>query len=362
MTTISSETTHESVQEYYGQVLKTNQDLKTSACCAASAPPKPIKQALSKVPSEIIERFYGCGNPIPLEDLKGLSVLDLGCGTGRDCYVAASLVGENGKVIGIDMTNEQLQVAIKYAEQYCLNTLKFSKNNLNFIHGYIEKLTDQIQSNSIDLVISNCVINLSPDKKSVLQQVYEVLREGGEFYFSDVYSDRRLPKEATTHSIAVGECLGGALYKGDFIRLCSQVGFIDPRIVSQKEIQVNDPQLRQVLGAAKFYSITFRLFKLKNLETECEDYAQIAIYLGTLDNYPINYQLDDHHNFEKGRPVLVCGNTASMLQETRLAKHFNIIGSREVHYGLFDCSSSTTVCSPNSNSNSNSNSSSSSCC
>ena len=127
-------------------------------------------------------------------------MLDLGSGSGRDCYAAAALVGENGRVTGIDMTAEQLTTARKYRESFCTD-LGYQKCNLDFVEGYIEKLADAgIQPNSYDLVISNCVVNLSPDKRSVLREVYNALKEGGEFYFSDVYCDRRLPKHVQVPS------------------------------------------------------------------------------------------------------------------------------------------------------------------
>ncbi len=111
------------------------------------------------------------------------------------------------------------------------------------------------------------------------------------------------------------------------------------RQVESREISVAG-KFEEVIGNARFFSRTYRLFKLPKgrLETLCEDYGQTATYLGTLAHQSHRYRLDDHHVFETGRPVLVCGNTASMLQETWLAKHFLVTGSRNVHFGLFDCS------------------------
>ena len=110
---------HEMVQKYYGETLSSSADLKTDACCTAVAPPQTIKDALKKVPAEVLDKYYGCGSPLPF-GIEGLTVLDLGSGSGRDCYVAAQLVGEKGKVIGIDMTDEQLAVSRKYAESFCI--------------------------------------------------------------------------------------------------------------------------------------------------------------------------------------------------------------------------------------------------
>jgi arsenite methyltransferase len=327
---------HTSVQQYYGKILQTSKDLKTSACTVASRPNNIIREILTMIPNEINSKFYGCGNPIPL-GIEGLNVLDLGCGSGRDCYVAAKLVGPNGNVTGIDMTEEQLSVAKTHVDEY-MKTLNYSKSNLQFIQGYIELLVESgIEKNSIDLVISNCVVNLSPDKKQVLQSVYSVLKEGGEFYFSDVYCDRRLPEHVRKHEVLFGECIAGALYIGDFQRLCRETGFADPRTVTTSEIQITDSELKDVVGEAKFYSITYRLFKLKDLEPQCEDYGQYAVYKGTMQGNRHSYELDDHHKFEKGKPALVCGNTASMLSETWLGKYFDVVGNRDIHFGIFPC-------------------------
>jgi len=325
------------VKDYYGKVLQKSSDLKTNACCTTDAPPQHMKNALKQVPDPIIERYYGCGSPLPSE-IEGLTVVDLGSGSGRDCYVAASLVGPQGKVIGIDMTEEQLQVARKHVESYC-QSLNYPAANLEFRQGYIEFLNETgLSPNSVDLVISNCVVNLSPDKKLVVDGVANILKEGGEFYFSDVYCDRRLPDSVREHKLLYGECLAGALYTEDFIRLAHQAGFADPRVLSTSTIEIHDEELKKIVGEAKFYSITYRLFKLKTLETLCEDYGQIAIYTGGIPGQENGFVLDDHHYFVKDKPHLVCGNTASMLEETRLSKYFNVQGNHDTHFGLFDCS------------------------
>lgn len=334
---MESKKVYSSVQDYYGKVLSGSKDLKTSACTTSARPAQNIIDALTLVPDEIKNRYYGCGTPLP-DGIEGLDLLDLGSGSGRDCYVAASLVGESGSVLGIDMTSEQLEVARKHVPEYT-ERLGYSQPNLDFKKGYIEFLGDAgVAPASRDLVISNCVVNLSPDKELVLRGVYDALREGGEFYFSDVYCDRRLPEAVRADDVMLGECLGGALYVEDFRRLCHRVGFADPRELSRDPIEVTDPDLKQLCGNARFYSITYRCFKLSSLETLCEDYGQVAYYKGTLPNSPNAYALDDHHVFETGRPMLVCGNTASMVEETWLKPHFEVIGNRDVHFGLFDCS------------------------
>ena len=285
------------------------------------------------------------------------------------------------------MTDEQLEVARTYAEDFTTKTLGYPQNNLKcvmtalcftffcsfsfvisitraiimvdvilihlccqthdffflfsrrFVKGFIEHIESAgIQDNSIDLAVSNCVINLSPDKPSVIKGVYNALRDGGELYFSDVYADRRIPESVREHKVLWGECLAGALYIEDFKRICHRVGFSDPRELKRSVIEVTDPELQEVIGPINFYSITYRCFKLPTLETLCEDYGQVAYYNGTIPGHPHTYELDNGHVFETGKPMLVCGNSASMLEETWLQGHFRVVGNRDRHYGLFDCS------------------------
>ena len=336
---------HESVSNYYGNILSNTNDLRTTACCTTNKPSQHLLHMLNNIPSEVLDKYYGCGLP-PLDGLDGLDILDLGCGSGRDCYILSSLVGDTGSVTGVDMTDNQLDVAKRYADKYCIDTLGYSKCNMMFEKQYIETLD---YYNQYDLITSNCVINLSPNKHAVLHGVYNALRHGGEFYFSDVYSDRRIPEHLKTHPILLGECLGGALYINDFIRLASSVGFIDCRIVDSKPIQITDLELSQLIGNIKFTSITYRLFKfdstsIDQLESLCEDYGQIGVYNGTITNNPHSYKLDDHHIFYTNKPMLVCGNTASMIHKSiTLGKHFTVIGNRDIHYGLFPCGTAQNV-------------------
>ena len=333
---MQSTETLEQVKEYYGKVLSNSEDLKTGACCTSESIPERHKQILKEIDDEVLARFYGCGSPIP-EALEGKTVLDLGCGSGRDVYLASRLVGPDGFVIGVDMTDEQLEVARRHVEPQ-MKRFGYTVPNVEFRKGYIEDLAGAgLKDNSVDVVISNCVINLSPDKNRVLSEIMRVLKPGGELYFSDVFADRRVPADVANDPVIYGECLGGALYTEDFRRSMRELGCLDYREISRSTIDMIDPKIEAVVGNIKFYSITIRAFKLSDLEDICEDYGQVAVYRGTIQDSPNNFTLDDHHFFQKGKPELVCGNTASMLENTRLGEHFQIIGDRNVHYGPFDC-------------------------
>ncbi|MGQ0620209.1 MAG: methyltransferase domain-containing protein [Panacagrimonas sp.] len=322
---------HQSIQDYYGKLLQSSADLKTSACCLTESPSPRVLAALANVHEDVKNRFYGCGSPIP-PALTGLSVLDLGCGSGRDCYVLAQLVGPQGEVTGLDMTDEQLDVARR---TQAWHAERFGYANTRFVQGYIERLAG-IADASVDLVVSNCVINLSPDKLAVFGEIFRVLKPGGELYFSDVFSDRRIPPALATDPVMLGECLGGALYLEDFRRLMAEVGCLDARFVASSPLAINNPELERQAGNIRFSSRTVRAFKLE-LEDRCEDYGQVATYLGTVPESPHFFDLDDHHHFVAGKPMLVCGNTADMLGGSRYASNFRVQGEKARHFGLFDC-------------------------
>ena len=327
----------ESVKEYYGKILNKTSDLKTNACCTLIKYPKHITAALSNIHQDVLSSYYGCGLVIP-SCLKNKIVLDLGCGTGRDVYLLSQFVGENGGVIGIDMTDEQLDIANKYVDFHKKQN-NYIKTNVIFQKGYIEKLNElDIEPGIIDIIVSNCVVNLSPDKESVFLQVYELLKEGGEFYFSDVYSSRRISDELRKDSVLWGECLSGALYWNDFLNLVKRCGFTDPRLVTSKPITINNTELQNKLEGIEFFSATYRLFKLPDLEPDCEDYGHTITYLGTIPNHETHWNLDEHHRFNKGEEVKVCGNTLKMIINTRFAEHFTFTGTFDNHLGIFqDC-------------------------
>jgi SAM-dependent methyltransferase len=325
----------EHVKDYYGKQLKSKNDLQSTACCAIDKPPAEIRAILPLIADEIHERFYGCGSPIP-PLLEGMTVLDLGCGTGRDVYIASKLVGETGCAIGVDMTDEQIETAIKYQEEM-RDRFGFKTSNVIFKKGYIEDLKSlDIKDNSIDVVISNCVINLSPEKELVFKEIYRVLKPGGELYFSDIFVDRRMPEHLVNDPVLHGECLTGALYAEDFRRIMARAGWADFRYTNIRALGTDNDELVALLGFATFTSRTIRAFKLDDLEDICEDYGQVAYYDGSIPEQPHYFDLDDHHRFFTNKPMLLCGNSASMVSKTRYSKAFKVTGDRSKHFGKFD--------------------------
>lgn len=174
----------------------------------------------------------GCGNPLAFASVKeGETVIDLGSGAGFDCFLAANRVGKNGRVIGVDMTSGMIDKARE-------NARKDGYENVEFRLGEIENLP--IADNSADIVISNCVITLSPDKKRVFQEVYRVLKPGGRLMVLDIVLLRELP-EAVKNSIeAYVECLAGAVMKGDYINTVKEAGFQDVKIMGEKSFRLKD--------------------------------------------------------------------------------------------------------------------------
>ena len=245
----------EIVQEYYGKILRGSDDLKTKACCTPDSMPDHVKELLKNVHDEVLAKYYGCGLVVP-ELLAGKRVLDLGCGSGRDVYALAQLVGGEGDVVGVDMTPEQLDTARRHVGWH-MERFGYRRANVTFLQGFIEKLgTLGLQTETFDVVISNCVVNLSIDKLAVLKGVFDLLKPGGEFYFADVYADRRLPQNVSNDPVVYGECLGGALYWNDFLRLAKQAGFGDPRLVTSRLIEITDPDVAFKVGPALFGDVS----------------------------------------------------------------------------------------------------------
>jgi arsenite methyltransferase len=218
----------EFVKERYGEIA---QRKRTScSCCGTSVLEQaeaigyPLKE-LKKIPESAVMGL-GCGNPVALARLKkGQTVLDLGSGGGIDVFLAANKVGEKGKVIGVDMTLEM----IRKAEE---NARRGGYKNVEFRLGEIENLP--LEDESVDVIISNCVINLSPDKGQVFEEAYRVLRPKGKMMISDIVTDKKLPDEIRRSFSAWADCIGGALVKRDYLDAISRAGFKDIKIMDEK--------------------------------------------------------------------------------------------------------------------------------
>lgn len=219
MTTQSPTPIHEAVREHYAERIKSNASCCGSDnCCSPDSNLYPV-DLLATLPDGESAVSYGCGDPITLASLQpGQVVLDLGSGAGLDCFFAAKKVGEAGLVIGVDMTPEMIERARSSAK-------RLNIQNVEFRQGYLEDLP--VDSNSVDVTISNCVINLSPDKSKVFGEAFRVLKSGGKFAVSDIVTDGPLPEAVKQSLSAWAGCVAGAIEAKDYIGMMETVGFTD---------------------------------------------------------------------------------------------------------------------------------------
>lgn len=239
------------VREGYGKIAQ--KDLSCCApansCCGSPDLVQGISKKIGysdeelKVVPEGSNLGLGCGNPVALASLKeGEVVLDLGSGAGFDCFLAANQVGKTGKVIGVDMTPEMLDRARE-------NARKGNYENVEFRLGEIENLP--VADNSADIIISNCVINLSPDKRRVFQEAFRVLRPGGRLMVSDIVLMKELPEEVKNSVTAYIGCLAGAVTKKEYLDAIQAAGFQGTTILDEArpsaELLANDPSAREVV-------------------------------------------------------------------------------------------------------------------
>jgi len=214
-----SDAIHETVRDHYAGRIK-----NSGSCCGSDHSSDTASNLypvdlLTTVPSDIADTSYGCGDPITLASLKpGQTVLDLGSGAGLDCILAAQKVGETGRVIGVDMTPEMI-------ERAQANARKVHLTNVEFRYGYLENLP--VEDNTVDVIISNCVINLSPDKSRVFAEAFRVLKTGGKLAVSDIVTDGPLPEAVRQSLSAWAGCVAGAVQADEYLRMMEAVGFTD---------------------------------------------------------------------------------------------------------------------------------------
>lgn len=236
------------VREGYSKIVQQDRSCCANSCCGNASSAANIstkigytEEELKSVP-EGANLGLGCGNPVALASLKkGEIVLDLGSGAGFDCFLAARKVGDNGKVIGVDMTPEMVEKARE-------NARKGRYKNVEFRLGEIEHLP--VADNSVDVIISNCVINLVPDKKEVFKDAFRVLKPGGRMMISDIVLLAELPESIKNSIDAYVGCLSGAILKDKYIETIREAGFQKIRVIEEKSFPIdcmdNDPTVRAI--------------------------------------------------------------------------------------------------------------------
>ena len=238
------------VREGYAKIAKQKSSCcaPVASCCGGADRTQEMSKKIGYTEEEMkavpdgANLGLGCGNPVALASLKeGETVLDLGSGAGFDCFLASSQVGHRGKIIGVDMTPEMVEKARE-------NARKGNYANVEFRLGEIENLP--VGDNSVDAVISNCVINLSPNKKRVFEEAFRALRPGGRLMVSDITLLKELPQEIRSSVAAYVGCVAGAISKEEYLEAIQAAGFREAKVVSEAtfptELLVNDPAAREV--------------------------------------------------------------------------------------------------------------------
>jgi ubiquinone/menaquinone biosynthesis C-methylase UbiE len=301
---------------------------------------------LQAIPKEVIERDYGCGNPSKYLR-EGETVLDLGSGSGKICFIAAQVVGPKGRVIGVDMTDEMLEVARRnrplVAERIGYDNVEFRKGRIQDLALDLEQLDQELKarpitdaasflradelaqelrvkyplvaSDSIDVVVSNCVLNLveSKSKRSLFEEIFRVLKKGGRAVISDIVSDEEVPEQLQNDPELWSGCISGALTEEGFLEAFSAAGFYGIQILKR------DEKPWQTVAGIEFRSVTIEAFKGK--QGPCFERNQAVIYRG-----PFREVLDDdNHRMERGVRYAVCDKTYNLYRKGPYREFFEFV-------------------------------------
>jgi len=336
MSTINAET---AVRERYAAGAK---EAEAKLCCPVDYNPEYLKV----IPQEVIDRDYGCGNPSKYlrEDE---TVLDLGSGTGKICFIAAQIVGPGGKVIGIDMTDEMLNVARSsaptVAERIGYSNVEFRKGRIQDLALDLEKLDAELEArpitdaasflradelaqelrikhplvatDSVDVVVSNCVLNLvePKSKRQLFEEIFRVLKKGGRAVISDIVSDEDVPEHLQNDPELWSGCIAGALTEEGFLKAFSEAGFYGIQILNR------DEKPWQTVEGIEFRSVTIEAFKGK--QGPCFERNQAVIYRG-----PFREVLDDdNHRMERGVRYAVCDKTYNLYRKGPYREFFEFV-------------------------------------
>ena len=287
------------VSERYARAAATGEQM----CCPSSYDLDELKRF---VPEEVLKISYGCGTPVGLDTVRaGETVLDIGSGGGIDCFEAARRIGSSGHVIGLDMTDTMLEIARRNAPIVARN-LGYASSNVEFRKGMADAMP--IKDETIDVVVSNCVINLTPDKHKVFREMFRVLRPGGRFTISDILADQLVPQYLLHDKEKWGDCLSGSLTVQAYLTGLTQAGF---QVVHKVKSQA-----WRVIDGIHFVSLTLTGYKLPSgIESNG---ARFATLRG-----PFSRVVDEEgHTYRRGDPVAVDPRTACALKTSPLRDLF----------------------------------------
>ncbi len=308
------------VRDFYGAAAEKPQ---AELCC----PTKYDDSAISHIPQEVLDRFYGCGSPMTTAGIKeGETIVDLGSGAGIDVFIAAKFVGATGKAIGVDMTDQMLAVARENQPKVAA-ALGFDA--VDFRKGYLEKIP--VDDKSVDLVTSNCVINLSPDKPRVFEEMWRVLKDHGRILISDIVSETDVPPHLKVNAQLWGECLVGALTQEEFVAALERAGFYGIEVL--KKVYWKDVE------EYPFYSVTVRAWKFEKT-AGCVFKGHKAIYLG-----PGKMFVDEEgHQFPRNEQYEICTDTVAKLSNPPYKGFFAIIDPDGDRQGYACCGPDGSGC------------------
>ncbi|MFW7381634.1 MAG: methyltransferase domain-containing protein [Oligoflexus sp.] len=311
-------------------------------CC----PVEYNQEYLKVIPQEVIERDYGCGDPSAFVK-KGETVLDLGSGTGKICFIASQVVGSEGRVIGIDMNDDMLEIAKNAAtlvgERIGYENVEFRKGKIqdlkldrDRVDTYLrenpiqseadlrkfEELSQNLMSesplvadNSVDVVVSNCVLNLveNSQKELLFQEIFRVLKRGGRAVISDIVSDEPIPEHMQNDAELWSGCISGAYQEAEFLRAFERAGFYGISLAKRDETPW------QTVEGIEFRSVTVIAYKGK--EGECWDHKEALVYKGPFQSV----RDDDGHEFVRGERVAVCRKTFEIFSKEPYQEHFYLV-------------------------------------
>jgi arsenite methyltransferase len=308
------------VREYYAAAAE---QPKADLCC----PTKYDATAVAHIPQDVLDRFYGCGSPMLSANIQpGETVVDLGSGAGIDVFIAAKLVGPTGKAIGVDMTDAMLAVAnenrSKVAAALGYGVAEFRK-------GYLEQIP--VDSKTVDLITSNCVVNLSPDKPRVFEEMWRILKDHGRIVVSDIVSETEVPPHLKVNPELWGECLVGALTEAEFLARLERAGFYGLTVLKKT-------YWKDVEGYP-FFSITVEGFKYEKT-AGCIYKGHRAVYLGPAKGFVD----EEGHLFPRNEPFDVCTDTVAKLSRPPYQAMFAILEPGAERVGYACCSTAGDCC------------------
>jgi MoaA/NifB/PqqE/SkfB family radical SAM enzyme/SAM-dependent methyltransferase len=308
------------VREFYGTAAETPQ---AELCCPTSYD----ADAVAHIPRDVLDRFYGCGSPVASAGIReGETVVDLGSGAGIDVFIAARLVGPGGRAIGVDMTDRMLGVA---RENQPRVAAALGYDAVEFREGFLEQIP--VDSRSVDLVTSNCVVNLSPDKPRVFEETWRILKDHGRIVISDIVSEREVPPHLKVNPRLWGECLVGALTQEAFLAELERAGFYGLEILKRT-------YWKEVEGYA-FFSVTVQGFKYEKT-AGCVFRGHRAVYLG-----PGKALVDEEgHLFPRNEPCEICTDTAAKLGRPPYQRMFAVLEPGEERTSYICCGPDGQCC------------------